>query len=504
MKEHDGTKFICHQCIADGFLKDEVKDQAAFDTCSCCGELREGIMLDDLADRIDEALREHFRLTPGYPDEPYELFLDSEGIWERRGEPVDYVIAEIAGLEEEVAKDLTSLLSSRYAYQAAKDGDENPYGSEAMYKEVEPFDLGFRLTWAEFRHLIQSRSRFFSAGVDEMLADIFGDLIALETAGENPVIRELNPAGQNHFVWRGRAAQSPQEIVTMLKSPEQELGSPPSKLAKAGRMNAQGISVFYGATERSTCVSELRPLVGSSVVIGRFELLKPARLLDLGALAEAYVKSSHFDPEYAVHKARTAFLSLLVNEIRRPVMPEDEPLEYLPTQVVAEYLAEKVKPRFDGIIYPSAQTGGIGENAVLFNHFSRVEPYTLPAGSSVEVDIPIRKRLDQGDDFYNEISVIETVPSNTREEEVPKGAEATPRGTIGNFMKNLLEEPEDDRKPTLRLDRENLQVLDISAASYDSTKRSVTRTHQTEEERDSLRKQFADIGDVDLGELIDN
>ena len=480
------AKHICHECISDQFLADEVKKVGTPVICGYCGETCEAITLKDLADRIHDVLQDHFE--PHAPDEPYEHYLASEG------DPVDHVIAEITGLDDKPTGDVTSLLSDWHSYRAVKGGGEDPYGPEAMYEEREAFDLGFRLPWTAFRREIQSRSRFFSAGVEEILADTFGDLTALQTPSERRVIREINPDAQNHFFWRGRAAQSPQEIETILESPALELGPPPPRLAKAGRMNAQGISVFYGATEQSICVSELRPLVGSSIVIGRFELLRSIKLLDLGALSEVYVNSSYFDPEYAVHKARTAFLRHLVREISRPVLPEDELLGYLPTQVVAEYLAQKAEPQFDGIIYPSSQTGGSGENVVLSNRSSRVEPYVLPAGSSVEVEIPIKRLLDEDDDFYDGIRVSETVPSKINEEGPPTGDGATRGRTMGALMDYLLEEPDDDRNSTLRLDTESIEVLDIKAASYNSTKRSVTRNRQTEEERDSLEKRFAEMG----------
>ena len=167
------AKHLCHTCIGEQFLANEVKAQGVSSLCSYCGETRDAITLEDLADRIHGVLQDHFEPTPSYPDDTYGYYLASEGEWERRGDPVDLMIAEIAGLDEKPTDDLTSLLSDRHNYRAVKDGGEAPYGPEAMYEEREAFDLGFRLTWTEFRNEIQSRSRFFSKGAEETLDDIF-------------------------------------------------------------------------------------------------------------------------------------------------------------------------------------------------------------------------------------------------------------------------------------------------------------------------------------------
>ena len=475
-----GTKKVCHICLGDQFLASEVQEKGTPEPCNYCSEIRGAITLDELASRIHDALQEHFRLTPGYPSNLYEDFLYREGKWERRGDDVEIVVAEMACVDEKIAGDLTSLLSGRHSYEAAKEGEENPYGPEAMYEERKPFYLGLQITWDELRREIRSRSRFFSPGLEEMLADIFADLRSLKTYGNRPVILEISPDDHDSFFWRGRTALSSQEVEAILMSPVQELGSPPSQVAKAGRMNPQGISVFYGATDQSTCVSELRPPVGSSVVIGKFELLRSVRLLDLGALAEAYVATSFFDPECSVRKGRAAFLRHLVREITQPVMPNAEALEYLSTQVVAEYLAHLDDPRFGGMFYPSSQKGGSGKNVVLFYHACAVEPYDLPAGSSVEVRIPSASPLDHEEDFFDEIWVSETVPSNLAEEVPTTGNGIPTPPSLQGFIEYLLEEPEDDRKPTLRLDVESIVVQDINAVDYLSNERPVTRHRQSQ------------------------
>ena len=235
---------VCNNCVKDPVLSAEVKEQGRYSICDHCGSTGKITALVDLADRIHDVIQEHFQLTPGYPEEPVEIFLYKEGEWERRGDPTDILIGDIAGLDEPVAERLASLLSDRHTYEDAKDGVENPYGSDAMYEEHEAFDAGFRIAWNEFQKEIQSKSRFFSTTAENVLANIFEGLDALGTYGNRSIIRIIDPDDQDGYVWRGRTAHSRQEFEDIVKAPVKELGSPPPHAAKAGRMNADGISVF--------------------------------------------------------------------------------------------------------------------------------------------------------------------------------------------------------------------------------------------------------------------
>lgn len=488
---------VCGNCVKDRILSEEIKEQGNHGICDHCGNPGEITELEDLAERINDVIQEHFQLTPGYPDGPVELFLYKEGRWERRGDPPDILIGDIAGLDEPIAEKLTSLLSDKHTYEAAKDGVENPYGFEAWYEEREAFDLGFQIAWNEFQKEIQSKSRFFSVTAERVLASIFEGLDALGTHDDKPIIATIQPCDQDGYIWRGRTAHSPQDIEDILRAPVKELGPPPSPSAKAGRMNADGISVFYGALEKSTCISELRPPVGSSVVIGKFSVTHIVKLLDLGALADEYVNTSHFDPKFLEHKSRAVFLKRLVREISRPVTPEEERVEYLATQAVAEFLANKACPKVDGIIFPSSQTGGKGRNVVLFNHARGVEGYDLPLNSTVEVSIPSRSDTDDEDILSDTIFVEETVPSDSSEEETPKSDEAKrPLNTL-LFMEKLLEAPEDDLEPSLRLDINSLEVKETTGISYSSNSRQIVRTRETKDERENRRRWWSHFVTVD-------
>lgn len=183
-----------------------------------------------------------------------------------------------------------------------------------------------------------------------------------------------------------------------MKRPDEEIGPPPPSLAVADRMNAAGIAVFYGATDPSVALAEVRPPVGSKVLIGCFEVLQLLRLLDLTALESAVVSASGsiFDGAHIWRLKRAQFLRGLSQRISKPIMPDDQPRDYLPTQAVADFLATAADPPLDGIIYPSFQVGYLRSrgpfarradkrNVVLFHKSARVQCLNIPEGTEISV-----------------------------------------------------------------------------------------------------------------------
>jgi RES domain len=238
-------------------------------------------------------------------------------------------------------------------------------------------------------------------------------------------------------------------------------------------MNAAGISVFYGALDLDTCVAEMRAPVGGSVVAGRFEVIRSVRLLDMDALAQVYIKGSHFDPQFGVQRARAAFLSCLVQMISRPVMPNDETFEYLPTQVIAEYLATKVTSPVDGILFRSSRTGGGSRNIILFNHACSAEQDDTPPGTTFDVIMGSGPE----DDPDPTVMVWEKLP--------PPEPPPEPVGLFGTLTHSVRRPPVDrepdegwlpDRAPTLRLDPTSVFVLRVKSIQYECEQARVFRS----------------------------
>ncbi|MGN7744735.1 RES family NAD+ phosphorylase [Pseudomonas sp. 22515] len=166
-----------------------------------------------------------------------------------------------------------------------------------------------------------------------------------------------------------------QEEIT--RNPSRNLAAPPKQKASGGRMNAAGVPVFYGALDRETCISELRPPVGCTVVSGEFRLNDEIRVLDFKRIEKADLgpEPSFFDQGYYVKSGRRELLRYLHNEITIPVLPGAE-AEYLTSQIIAEYLATCCKPRIDGVIFKSVQNPP-GSNIVLFSHVACAETALL-------------------------------------------------------------------------------------------------------------------------------
>lgn len=156
-------------------------------------------------------------------------------------------------------------------------------------------------------------------------------------------------------IFRARRATSKEELDKILEYPEKELYAPPASTTPNGRMNANGISIFYGALDYETCLAELRLAVGEVAVVGAFssEILK---VFDSSKLDQLSNKLSYFDSEYLTRSNQIEFLRQFQQVISRPVMPGSESLEYLPTQALIEYLA--TFKGIDAILFNSSQTSG--------------------------------------------------------------------------------------------------------------------------------------------------
>jgi len=283
---------------------------------------------------------------------------------------------------------------------------------------------------------------------------------------------DAGPGKALSALYRARVFQANEKLEEALARPDRHLGSPPSVQAAAGRMNARGISVFYGASAPEVALAEVRPPVGSQVAVARFEIIRPIRLLDLTAFDTVRMRGSIFDPGYAGRLERASFLRSLSQRMTRPVMPDDEAFDYLATQAVADFLATSLAGNIDGIIFPSAQVTGEALNVVLFHKAAFVEIEEVPAGTKVRVSLG----LNTEDGWERDYAVTEQVPKKSEQSPLPC------RDWPPNFADLIVSPPPDmppyeagSGLPTLKIDHKSIEVHIVRAVEFKTDRYAVSR-----------------------------
>jgi RES domain-containing protein/HEPN superfamily RES-like protein len=465
--EDVGENRICWKCIGEDYLSAEVKREGDKEVCSYCGHTRRSISIEQLSDRIDTALKEHYRRTASEPDDFESMMMrDGDYSWQREGDRVTTVIRDAAGIKEKPAEHVRQILEERHHHARHKDEEwvsENPFGDEAHYEEKDVDDEEFQVEWFAFRRSLRTEARLFNQAAERVLDSIFDGLATHRTHNREPVLVDAGPGQALSALYRARPFQSDDDLDEALKRPDRELAAPPPHLAKAGRMNAHGIAVFYGATEAEVARAEIRPSVGSKVLIGKFAIIRALRLLDVEALRSIFVDGSIFDPAFLQRRKKAKFLESLSERITQPVMPDDEPFEYLVTQAIADYLATRGDPACDGIIYASAQDGKEKKNVVLFHKAARVESLDIPEGTDIAV-----RTWSADDDPEPEYCVYESVPPKPKEKDPP-------------FITPLRARRMDKRTPTLRIDLTSIAVhhikgVEVRADAYEVTRQRSKKT----------------------------
>jgi len=147
-----------------------------------------------------------------------------------------------------------------------------------------------------------------------------------------------------------------------------QVTSAPSKYAGNGRMNQQGVSMFYGGFDKGTSIKEAcNDHEKKYAYLGKFKTKHLLHLLDLTGIRHIISIFEQDEPEYYTLQ----FLSTFCYEISLPVNGNVE--EYIPTQLVTDffritlkhYISPTSSVAIDGILYTSAKHPE-NTNAVLF------------------------------------------------------------------------------------------------------------------------------------------
>lgn len=362
-------KTVCINCVGDAHLKKIISAHPRHrNFCTYCQTEGHSIDLVDLAHvfekafsysytEIDESLAEDH----GYPTKGEDLFTI---IWK-----------EITPVDELIADDLSKIIYS--FWENVSIFQSNPT-SDTSFIKAGAAEAWFEQYWASMNYSLKNENRFLNSEALDLLKMVFDEIDKVPTTDGKSLILEITPEHELSTLYRARLFQHDNDLEEALLDPEKELGPPPYPKATAGRMNAKGISVFYGANLPEVALAEVRPPVGSKVAIAKFKVIREVRLLDLTRFKEVVSEFDYsiFDKQSLNKARRQKFLTKLEEELVKPVMPEHSDAGYLVTQVIADFLASHQVLNLDGVIFRSIQVANKYSkppmNIVLFNKASIV------------------------------------------------------------------------------------------------------------------------------------
>jgi len=470
---------ICANCVGEPYLKDLIARTGVARSCAFCGKKVKSFSLEQIAEQIETAFESHYIQTSENPSGDDDISGSGTFGYQRNGDHIVDAIEDAAKIDTKPARLIQKILEERnYDRSRAEMGEESPFDADSYYELAGVSDdYQIEADWDQFERTLKYEARFFSRSTAETLAKLFDGVGDYQTHAGRSVVRLAGPKTTLSSIYRARVLQDREKLEVALQRPDLEVGPPASRLARAGRMNARGVPVFYGATEWEIALAEVRPPVGSDVVVAKFEIIRTLRLLDVAELANVFVSGSIFDPKFADSSRKARFLGKLSRLIIAPVMPEMEEFEYLVTQAMAEYLADQPDLDLDGIIFPSAQRRSKGSNVVLFHKAARLELLDIPEGTEIFA-------FHHGPHFEDD----DEAPVWQVTEEVPiaPGPQKKPATLMwaGVEIEPWYEDDDDKRVPTLRVDTGWVTVRHVDGVSFRTTATPVTRRRRQQSQED--------------------
>lgn len=337
---------VCPTCIVDDALREETAAYVSRPSCSFCG------LTGDSGEAVAADFEDFMRLVMGAVTYVYGHAND-EGVPREDG---DWVGAPIYD-SDDVVDDLCYGAVTDEVLEAIKRFVPPEDWTDRQFELLRP-DLAMRQGWATFRGKVKHRQRFVFLAEEEpawAMPDEFTSEQILRRLVE--VIHRndlLLPVPEGTVYHRGRMVAEPADCTFGCA----DIASPPVDKASANRFSPAGISMFYGCADEATVIAEIAAFSTERFAcIASFETARPLTLVDLTKLPEV---PSWFDPKRRDRIYELRFLHDFAEELSQPVRHDGrEHIEYVPTQVVTEYLRWIPLLPLDGLAYTSAQNGGM-------------------------------------------------------------------------------------------------------------------------------------------------
>lgn len=366
MEEHGydflerGEKYVCAHHFEDRYLNGYIRKHGETGVCSYCGHKRTVIDMRDFADHIGMTISVYFNDVDSECLPLASTFYDDEeeqipGI-KRAG---CFAVPEKAEVYEDTSEMMEELGLHTDCDRLNDDIDH--LFEDNMWIKKNPFELWWNeemeLQWKRFADMVKHSRRFtFLAmpnvnGTENILEEL-NDVI-LHTDG---VLHQIHIGT---IMYRTRSLDKELDKSFAFK----DITSAPDTSAGQCRMSPAGVSMFYGAFDKETAISEsIKSADEKVLVIGEFKTIRELTVVDLTALPTDV--SIWMDKWEGI-----AFLKSFHKDITQPLLKDaKKAIEYVPSQIFTEYLrwmfTDKQGRYIDGLIFESCKTKKA--NVVLF------------------------------------------------------------------------------------------------------------------------------------------
>lgn len=351
-------KFVCASCLEDEALQQFAKNCGQEDSlireCDYCGQslpISKVVPLDKVIEFMAEAIGAEW--CDPVQTSPY---CSAEGGYLEPTLETDELFQEIGfdPSNPELADDVSGALGDH-------EWCRNPSGALSPSQR---WEAGWEAFARKIKH--ERRFTFWYCRDDGNLQDhpdhlppsrMLYELQAIIQGAK--MIKKL-PVGT--LIWRARCHRS-----DLMLADAKDFTSPPIESARQpNRMSPAGVSMFYGAAEIETAVTEVQEH-GKAVSAAQFTNCRPLDILDLTTFPEL---PSYFAPDGPMTRHAIRFLNDFATELAKPITQEGSlHIEYVPTQVFTEFVRHLMKgPRgtsIDGMKYRSSKKPG-GNCYVIF------------------------------------------------------------------------------------------------------------------------------------------
>lgn len=360
--------YVCENCFDSNVINEHIikvgkKFRADFVCEECKNRSRYRVDKSVLADDVRSAIKRHF-----FNDEQHGLYTSASMIAKDEDDDVSDILSsysirdisyELFEIDDE--KRFYELILDDPDYDSLFTGSEYDEGWMNIGRDWDGSSF-IELKWDDFCKNVKHKARFF----DHAQFDRKEELSKLD---ETFTTLSTNVS---KILYRARNANKDETQDKIIANPALELGIAPPIRAGHNRFSPSGIPYVYLSEDDETIIKEIRADVGDRVGIARFRI-DNLNLVDLRKITLDTISKDLFNEKCTAQLKCSAntILDFLI-DITKPINKEDNHLEYIPTQIVSEYIWSL---GYDGFIFDSSLCGGT--NYVLFSPYYSYVDYEI-------------------------------------------------------------------------------------------------------------------------------